>query len=109
MRIRFTGYDHIVRVVGAHRWDRANGHVVEVPDATTITDLLSQPGDEFAVATDEPLLSLGLTPRQCAALALAGVATVAELAQAKPAPELAAALGLEAGALADLIKAAKAA
>lgn len=109
MRIRFTGYPFVIRTVGAYQWDAANGQVVEVADATTIADLLSQPGDEFRVAEDEPLLALGLTPRQCAAMALSGIATTTVLARTKPTAELATALGVEMPALTDWIQAAKSA
>lgn len=79
MRIKYTGSGR--RVLGGYVWEEANGYVVDV-DAETAANLLTYPRPGFVVAPDEPLLALeGADPENLAVLALAGVASVTELAR----------------------------
>lgn len=95
MRIAFHGLHHVTRVVGAHTWTK-DAPVQEVSDPALAAELLTLPETSrgrFALADDEPLLALGLTPNQIAALALeAKVASVAEFAALRPSRALADAL-----------------
>lgn len=95
MRIAFHGLHHVRRIVEAYTWDRQNP-VQEVTDPALIADLLTLPANprgHFAVAADEPLLTLGIAPEQLARLALeAKVTSAADLAALRPTRALADAL-----------------
>lgn len=95
MLIRYTGQAGR-RIIGVHVWERANGYVCEVAEPELCANLLTYPHGGFAVAPDEPLLTIpGIGAATCAGLALCGVATVEALARLRVAalPEVARAVG----------------
>jgi predicted flap endonuclease-1-like 5' DNA nuclease len=81
MKVKFTGNTEIVgkRIVGAHEWTNANGYVVDVADKEQALDLISQ--RNFEVDKSDALCTLeGVGPSRAAALALAGVGSLEDLA-----------------------------
>ncbi len=79
MRITWTGSRITRRLVGGYEWSQATQYVQEVP-AGLAAELLTAP-EPFAVAKDEPLLTLrGVGPHTVGLLALGGVGSVADLA-----------------------------
>lgn len=79
MRIRYNGAA-TVRIVGMYRWTEEE-RVAEVDDGATAADLLTQPGESFSVAEDEPLLAqLGIDRDTAARLAVAGVTRLEDAA-----------------------------
>lgn len=96
MRVTYVGAGG-VRVVGDLVWQGA-GTVLEVAEAETVVKLLLQPGDQFVIAWDEPLLQLeGVDEHVAGSMALEGIGGLADLAEltARPAGQLAKALGLD--------------
>jgi hypothetical protein len=95
MRVRYTGYGLVRRVVGDYTWHGdAGAWVQDVAESALLAELLTSPGAEFVIADDDPLVLIGLTTDQCAALALAGVASAADLADMRPSSALADALSV---------------
>jgi hypothetical protein len=79
MRIRFIGARVTRRLVGQYEWSAATGFLQDV-DAVTAAELLTAPGDAFAVDESEPLLALsGLDAHRAGELALAGIGSIAGL------------------------------
>ena len=79
MRSRYLGPG--ARIIEQYRWDDANGKVVDVIEADLAANLLTYPYPQFELVNDEPLLTIdGIGPQTAAELALAGVATVDQLA-----------------------------
>jgi len=81
MLIRYTGPQIIRRIIGQYEWSRATEFVQEVAEASLVAELLTEPDGRFAVATMDPLVNLdGIGEQRAAELALAGIATLADLA-----------------------------
>lgn len=81
MLIRYTGPQIIRRIIGQYEWSRATEFVQDVTDASLAAELLTAPEGRFAVATMDPLINLdGIGEQRAAELALAGIATLADLA-----------------------------
>jgi endonuclease III len=81
MRIRFTEDTNIIgrRIVGDYVWDKSNGYVTDVPDKEQALNLITHPG--FEVDKSDELCTLeGVGPVKAAALALAGVGSLEDLA-----------------------------
>lgn len=82
MKIRYVGPG--VRIIEQYRWDDTNGKVVDVIEADLAANLLTYPYPQFELVNDEPLLMIdGIGPQTAAELALAGVATINQLAALK--------------------------
>lgn len=82
MRIQYVG-TATVRVIGAYRFEAANGYTCEVEDAALIGELLTQPGVDCVVAADDPLAVL-VGAGRAAELALEGILTPAAYEAGKP-------------------------
>ncbi len=81
MRIQYVS-SATVRIWDGLWFTPENGHTVEVTDANVVADLLTHPPSDFAVAEDEPLLTLdGMDRTRAAQLAMAGIASLDELAE----------------------------
>jgi predicted flap endonuclease-1-like 5' DNA nuclease len=80
MLIRYVGPG--VRIIHPYVWDQSNGFVADVCEPELAANLLTYPYPEFVLMTDEPLLAVkGIGEQTAAELALAGVATLAQLAE----------------------------
>lgn len=81
MRIRWTGLQLVRRLVGDYEWSAATGFVQDVTDAGLAAELLTEPLGAFVVDTDDAVLKLaGIGPQRAAEMALAGIATLSDLA-----------------------------
>ena len=81
MRIRWTGPRVTRRIVDAHEWSQATGFVQDVADAELAAELLTDPSGQFTVDSEDALLSLkGIGEQRAVELAVAGVATPADIA-----------------------------
>jgi len=81
MKIRFVGPKVTRRVVGPYEWSQATGFVQDVDDADLVAELLTDPNEQFVAEKDDALLCLdGIGEQRAAELALAGIATLADLA-----------------------------
>lgn len=81
MRIRWVGPQLVRRVVERYEWSRKTGFVQDVVEAGLAAELLTEPSGAFVVDRDDAVLGLpGVGPQRAAELALAGVATLADLA-----------------------------
>lgn len=81
MKIKFKGTPNTIRKVQGITWDRSNGHVADVADPVLCANLLTAPGDEFAVAGDEALAMLKLEWPEIVELAMFGIVSIEELAE----------------------------
>ncbi|MEW6650577.1 MAG: hypothetical protein AB1453_10360 [Chloroflexota bacterium] len=82
MRIKYTG--GATRIIGYLCWDAGNDHVENVPGSLA-GEVLSQPGETFAIAADEPLRKLNkISEEELIELALNGIGSLAELALLDP-------------------------
>lgn len=80
MRIKYVGPG--VRIIHPYVWDPSNGFVVDVCEPELAANLLTYPFPEFQLMPDEPLLTVdGSGEQTVAELALAGVATMKQLAE----------------------------
>jgi hypothetical protein len=89
MRIQYIGFQPSIRVVKTYTWNAANDYTCTVDDAETIADVLSNPGPDFVVANDDPLLVLGVPQEACLGLAMAGIASHIALAAVSDIPAVA--------------------
>jgi len=81
MQIRFVGPQVVRRLVEQYEWSRATGFVQEVVEAGLVAELLTEPGGAFVVDSDDAILRLaGIGPQRAAEMALAGIATLSDLA-----------------------------
>lgn len=81
MKIRWVGSQIILRMVGEYVWSRETGFVQEVTDAALVAELLTSPHDAFAIDQDDAVSALaGIGPQRAANMAMAGIATLADLA-----------------------------
>jgi predicted flap endonuclease-1-like 5' DNA nuclease len=72
----------MMRRIGSLVWDRENHHTVDVPGELA-GEVLSQPGEPFEIAADDPLRALvGIDEAGLIELALAGIGSLDDLAQA---------------------------
>lgn len=70
------------RLVTQYEWSEATGFVQEVVEASLAAELLTEPSNQFVVDRAEPLLTLkGVGEQRAAELALAGIATLGDLAE----------------------------
>lgn len=74
MRIQYVG-GSTVRIVGERRWGPENGYVCEIADEDVVSELLTQPGLDFTVSSDDELAIL-VGVSQAAELALEGIQSV---------------------------------
>lgn len=82
--MRITYLSNATRVIGTLRWERSNGHTVDVPGILA-GDVLSQPGETFVIAADEPLWKLNrISEEELVELALNGIGSLADLAALQP-------------------------
>jgi len=97
MLIEYTGPKTRIRLVAGHTWSRDNGYSQDV-DAGLAAVLLTEPGDDFRVHPDEPLLALeGGSQEMAGRLALAGIGSLEQLQELSE-PQLA-----MLGAVTDLV------
>lgn len=81
MKLRWVGPRVVKRVIGEYEWSRATGFVQEVEEAELVVELLTSPHDMFAVDQDDAVSALsGIGPQRVANMAMAGIATLADLA-----------------------------
>lgn len=81
MLIRYIGPQIVRRIIGRYEWSRATEFVQEIAEADLVAELLTEPTGRFSVATMDPLINLdGIGEQRAAELALAGIATLADLA-----------------------------
>jgi len=81
MKLRWVGPQLVRRVVEQYEWCRKTGFVQDVAEAGLAAELLTEPSGAFVVDQDDAVLSLpGVGPQRAAELALAGIATLADLA-----------------------------
>lgn len=82
--MRITYLSNATRVIDDLRWERANDHTVDVPGRQA-GDVLSQPGEAFVIAADEPLRKLNrISEDELIELALNGIGSLEELAELQP-------------------------
>ncbi|KKM08391.1 hypothetical protein SY88_23670 [Clostridiales bacterium PH28_bin88] len=80
MRIIYKS--NMMRQIGNQVWSRDNHHTVDVP-GDLAGEVLSQPGEPFEIAADEPLRALaGIDETELVELALAGIGSLEDLAKA---------------------------
>lgn len=104
MLIEYTGLRTRRRLVGSHEWSKQTGFRQEVP-ADLAAALLTDPGGEFWVHPEEPLLSL-VNEEMAGRLALAGIGSGYELAAVRQAKRLATEVGVTARQVSGWIRAA---
>ncbi|MBN2392172.1 MAG: hypothetical protein JXR84_15700 [Anaerolineae bacterium] len=81
MKLRWVGPQLVRRVVEQYEWSRKTGFVQDVAEAGLAAELLTEPSGAFVVDQDDAVLGLpGVGPQRAAELALAGIATLADLA-----------------------------
>jgi len=81
MLIRYIGPQIVRRIIGPYEWSRSTEFVQDVADPGLVAELLTEPAGRFSVATMDPLINLdGIGEQRAAELALAGIATLADLA-----------------------------
>lgn len=79
MKIRYVG-PSTIRVIEPYRWDKANGHVVDVAEPETVADLLTHPPGDFALDETDPLVQFVGDIDRAGTLALHGITEPAHLA-----------------------------
>lgn len=81
MLIRYIGPQIVRRIIGKYEWSRTTEFVQEVVEASLAAELLTEPTGHFSVALMDPLINLdGIGEQRAAELALAGIATLVDLA-----------------------------
>ena len=81
MKICFVGPKVVRRIIGEYEWSQETEFVRDVVEADLAAELLTDPSDHFAVANDDPVICLkGIGEQRAAELAVAGIATLADLA-----------------------------
>lgn len=79
MRIIYKS--NMTRQIGELVWSRDNHHTVDVPGELA-AEVLSQPGEPFEIAADDPLRGLdGIDEAGLVELALAGIGSLEDLAR----------------------------
>lgn len=69
------------RVVEGYEWSTSTGFVQEVVEAELAVELLTEPSGAFVIDQDDAVMQLhGIGPQRVAEMALAGIATLADLA-----------------------------
>lgn len=80
--MRIVYKSNMTRKIGGMVWSRDNQHAVDVP-GDLAAEVLSQPGEPFEIAADEPLRQLdGIDEAGLIELALAGIGGLTDLATA---------------------------